>query len=245
LKNRYFVQLSFKGTNYAGWQIQPGKTTVQEVLNSSLSILLRDDIRTTGAGRTDTGVHAEFFAAHFDTSAKEIDADFIYRLNGILPIDIAVQKIYTVNHSSHSRFNAVSRTYEYRICRKKNPFYYGLAYYFFNPLDITLMNEACNILMKYNDFTSFSKLHGNAKNNLCKIYHAGWTEAGDLLVFTIKADRFLRNMVRAITGTMLDLGKGKTNIDHFRNIIEAKNRCAAGISVPAKGLFLVDIEYPF
>ena len=243
MKNRYFIQLSYKGTRYSGWQIQHGTSTVQEVLDSALSVLLKEDIRTTGAGRTDTGVHALLFIAHFDTVNQIISNDFVYRINGILPKDIAVQKVYPVNSDAHSRFDARSRTYEYRISRTKDPFYDGFVYFFHQPLDVDAMNNSCHVLKDYNDFTSFSKLHSNAKTNICTIFHAKWYEKNDLLVFTIKADRFLRNMVRAIVGTMLEVGKGKLDIDGFRHVIEVKNRSAAGSSVPAEGLYLIDIEY--
>jgi len=242
---RYFIQLRFKGTRYHGWQIQPNAATVQKVVEKALTTLLRESIAVTGAGRTDTGVHASFFMAHFDSTNREVDnTDFIYKLNGFLPVDIAVHSIRKVPDNAHARFDAVSRTYKYYISRKKNPFKEDTAYRYLNPLDIKKMNEAAQILFEYNDFTSFSKLHTQVKTHRCKILEAEWKEEDTMLVFTIKADRFLRNMVRAIVGTLLEVGKGKVDNKNFRKIIETKDRGKAGTSVPAHGLFLVDIAYP-
>jgi len=242
---RYFIQLSFCGTNYHGWQIQPNGLSVQEVLEKSMSTLVREEIQVTGAGRTDTGVHASFFVAHFDSENTSLDKpDFTYNLNGFLPKDIAIQKIWKVPAKSHARFDALSRTYRYNISTVKNPFIVEQACQYFHPLDIGKMNEAAKVLFDYTDFTSFSKLHTDNKTNNCKILLAEWKEENGHLVFTIKADRFLRNMVRAIVGTLIGVGKGKLTVDNFRAIIEKKDRCAAGTSMPAQGLFLVDIEYP-
>ncbi|MCX6257117.1 MAG: tRNA pseudouridine(38-40) synthase TruA [Bacteroidia bacterium] len=244
MNNRYFIELSFHGGAYGGWQIQPNKISVQQVLNSALSVLFKIPVMTTGAGRTDAGVHARFFVAHFDAPAREINENLVYQLNGILPKDIAVKKIFAVKNNAHSRFDALSRTYEYIICTTKDPFYRGLACFIYRNLDQEAMNAAAAMLGEYDDFTSFSKLHTNQNTNICKIYHAGWISNGSLLVFSITADRFLRNMVRAITGTMIDIGKRKIKPENIRTIIESKNRSAAGISVPAEGLYLVNIEYP-
>lgn len=237
--------MSYKGIRYHGWQIQPNAVTVQEVVEKALATLLQEEIALTGAGRTDTGVHASFFVTHFNSANRELDNnDFIYNLNRFLPVDIAVHSIHKVPEDAHARFDAVSRTYKYYISREKNPFMEDTAYLFLYPLDVDKMNEAARILFDYTDFSSFSKLHTQAKTNHCKILQAVWQEEGTMLIFTIKADRFLRNMVRAIVGTLLEVGKGKLDSRDFRKIIEAKDRRKAGTSVPAHGLFLVDIAYP-
>jgi len=242
---RYFVYLSYNGTNYHGWQIQPNGISVQEVLEKRFSVLLSENIAITGAGRTDTGVHAVQMVAHFDIEkAIETPILLVGKLNNFLPKDIAIQKIVPVHADVHARFDALSRTYEYRITQQKNPFLTQLAYQYTHNLDILLMNEAANALFDYIDFTSFSKLHTDVKTNNCKIMRAEWTKNGDMLVFTIQADRFLRNMVRAIVGTLLEVGKGNISVEQFRDIIEQKNRCSAGTSAPAHGLYLVGIEYP-
>lgn len=241
---RYFVQLSFMGSGYHGWQIQPNALSVQEVVEKAFSTILREEIQVVGAGRTDAGVHAKFFVLHFDCS-QEI-ADFqrlIFRLNGFLPSDIAIQKIWEVSEDDHARFSAVSRTYHYYITTVKNPFTFDTAFYYSGKLDVDKMNETAAILLKTGDFTSFSRLHSDVKTNICKVYHAEWVAEGERLIFKIRADRFLRNMVRAIVGTLLEVGKGKLSADDFRKIIEMKDRGAAGASAPAHALFLVDIEY--
>lgn len=246
LKERYFIYISFKGTSYHGWQIQPGTATVQKVLDDTLTTILKEQISTTGAGRTDAGVHAKVFCAHFDCSCIDPDADkaIINRMNGLLPKDISVVSLLRVRPDAHARFSAVSRTYKYYIARSKNPFSDDSSWYFHGGLNVEKMNQACSILVRHNDFTSFSRLHTNVKNNLCHIFNAGWEEADEKLVFTIKADRFLRNMVRAIVGTMIEAGTGKIDMNEFEKIILAGDRCLAGQSAPAKGLFLTDIEYP-
>lgn len=244
---RYFISLSYNGTNYHGWQIQDNGITVQSVLNNAMSQILRSEIETVGAGRTDTGVHASKFFAHFDFNKKlspEELTDLVYKINSNLPNDIALCKITQVKEDAHARFSALSRTYKYYISPNKNPFKFESSYFYKGNLDLDLMNEAARILFEYIDFTSFSKLHSQTKTNNCKIYLAEWQIEEDMIVFTIKADRFLRNMVRAIVGTLLDVGRGKIDIEKFREIIEKKSRCEAGFSVPANGLFLVDIEYP-
>jgi len=244
--NRYFLQVSYNGTAYHGWQIQDNAITVQQVLNEKLSIILQEKINATGAGRTDTGVHAKFFMVHFDTKKAILDsALFIDKMNKLLPKDIAVYQLFKVHNEANTRFDAVSRTYEYRIIRKKNPFLTDLAWNYRVSLNMDLMNQAAKILFEYQDFTSFSKTGTQVKTNNCKIYEAQWFESdNNLLIFKIKADRFLRNMVRAITGTLMDVGMGKISLDDFRKIIESKNRSNAGFSVPAHGLFLTGIEYP-
>jgi len=246
LKNRYFIFISYRGTAYHGWQVQPNSLTIQELLDRALSGLLREAISTTGAGRTDTGVHALVFCAHFDSSAANLDSDnqLIFRLNRFLPKDITVTGIRHVISDANARFNALSRTYKYYISLSKDPFCLESAWYLHGQLDVDKMNAAAEILFKYRDFTSFSKLHTDVKTNNCTIMEAFWKEQGDKLVFTIKADRFLRNMVRSIVGTMVDIGSGKKNLRDFEGIIEAKDRRMAGFSAPAKGLYLTAIDYP-
>ena len=241
---RYFMILSYKGTNYHGWQIQPGTPTVQEALNRALSTLLREEIQVVGAGRTDTGVHASFYVAHFDTcQSLEYPEQTVYKLNRILGKDIAVSRIYPVATDKHARFSAVSRTYQYFIDKNKNPFTCEYAWKVYPLPDIRLMNEACQVLFEYRDFTSFSKLHTDVKTNNCIIMDAHWKDTEKQLVFTIKADRFLRNMVRAIVGTMVEIGQGKLTLADFRRIIESRNRCNAGTSVPGHALFLCHVDY--
>ena len=245
MPHRYFIQLSYKGTNYHGWQIQPNAISVQQIIENALTTVLRESIAVVGAGRTDTGVHASFFILHFDVSKSVAKTEkLVYKLNSFLPNDIAIQKIWPVENDLHARFSAVSRTYKYYISTQKNPFRTEISLTYILPLDIDKMNQAARILYEYEDFTSFCRLHTDVKTNNCKIILAGWEVKNTQLIFTIKADRFLRNMVRAIVGTLLEVGKGKITIDDFRKIIELKDRGAAGASAPAKGLFLVDIEYP-
>ena len=251
---RYFIYLSYDGTRYHGWQIQPNGISVQEVLGKALSTLLREPIEVTGAGRTDAGVNASLMVAHFDTT-QETDEQLAYRLNKFLPQDIAIHKIVPVKDDAHARFSATSRTYIYNIVTAKTPFD-PYAYRFPQPLDFDLMNEAAKTLFDYTDFTSFSKLHTDVKTNNCRIMHAQWTQVNSQRStlnpqlstskwqFTITADRFLRNMVRAIVGTLLDVGRGVLTIQQFREIIERKDRCSAGTSVPGNALFLADITYP-
>ena len=241
---RYFLQLSYKGSRYFGWQRQPNAISVQDVIEKTLSTVLREDIAVVGAGRTDTGVHASFYVLHFDVSNEIQEPEkLVYHLNRFLPDDIAVQKINKVNNDFHARFSAASRTYKYFISTVKDPFNTETCYQFTIPLDVEKMNEAAKTLFEYTDFTSFAKLHTDVKTNNCKIFQAEWERNDNQLVFTIKADRFLRNMVRAIVGTLLEIGKGKITGDDFRSIIEMKNRGAAGTSAPLQGLFLVDIGY--
>lgn len=245
MSQRYFLQLSYKGTNYHGWQIQPNAVSVQGVMEDALSKILREKIVVVGAGRTDTGVHASFFILHFDANRLiPGNVDIIYKLNSFLPSDIAVQKLWPVDKEMHARFSAISRTYHYFITTEKNPFSTETSYKYLKPLDVKRMNEAANVLFEYHDFTSFSRLHTDVKTNNCKVMQAEWIEKDKELVFIIKADRFLRNMVRAVVGTLLDVGRGQLTIDQFREIIECKNRGVAGASAPAQGLFLVGVEYP-
>jgi tRNA pseudouridine38-40 synthase len=243
--HRYFVQISFKGTQYHGWQIQPNAVSVQETVEKALSTILREEISVVGAGRTDTGVHASFYVLHFDTSEEIWDNQkLVFRLNRFLPPDIAIQKIWSVSKDAHARFSAISRTYHYYITTEKKPFQTETAFYYHGKPDVVKMNEAAKLLFEYDDFTSFSRLHTDVKTNLCKIYQSEWVTEGEMLVFKIKADRFLRNMVRAIVGTLLEVGKGKLTLEGFRKIMEKKDRGAASTSAPAQGLFLVDVEYP-
>ena len=245
MPQRYFLQMSYKGTRYHGWQVQPNAVSVQEVMEKALSTILRENITVVGAGRTDTGVHASFFMLHFEVEkAIPENFDLVYKLNSFLPEDIAVQECRRVGDEAHARFSAVSRTYHYFISTVKDPFAAETTYRYLLPLDLEKMNEAARLLFDYDDFTSFSRLHTDVKTNNCKIMQAEWKKKGSQLVFVIKADRFLRNMVRAIVGTLIEVGQGKLTLDEFRKVIEKKDRAAAGASAPAQGLFLVDIAYP-
>lgn len=243
---RYFIFLSFRGTAYNGWQIQPGKHTVQGVLTKALSTVLASQTAVTGAGRTDTGVHASFFCAHFDALRGDLDIDsqLLYNLNGILPDDIAISRIAKVKPEANARFDAISRTYQYSVTRIKDPFCADSAWLLYWQLDIEKMNEAASVLLKHSDFTSFSRLHGSNKTNLCRVTHARWHREADKLIFTITADRFLRNMVRAVVGTLIPAGRGKLSLTDFEAILQGKNRGLAGQSAPAHGLSLTAIEYP-
>lgn len=245
---RYFIQLSYNGTAYHGWQVQENTgSTVQQVLNDMLSMLLGEPVFATGCGRTDTGVHASDFYAHFDSSHPDLAAEkekWIYRFNSALPADIAVYDLHAVSKDANARFDAVSRTYEYIVSRKKDPFRTGRACFLHGPIDVKAMNDAAAAMSGYTDFTSFSKSNTQTFTNNCRLYRAEWKEENDLLIFTISADRFLRNMVRAIVGTLLDVGKGKMSIAAFREVIESRNRSNAGYSVPACGLYLTGVDYP-
>jgi len=245
-KTRYFIFISYKGTSYHGWQIQPNSVTVQQILEESLSVVLNEKISTIGAGRTDTGVHATFFCAHFESISPDLTESWnlVFRLNQYLPSDISVSSIRKVVPDANARYSAISRTYKYYISKVKDPFLDNSSWYLHGNIDIKEMNEACELLFHHSDFTSFSRLHSGARSNICNIYDAGWEQSDNRLTFTIKADRFLRNMVRAIVGTMVDIGFGKMDLKEFEEIILSKDRCEAGKSAPAKGLFLVDIEYP-
>ena len=241
---RYFIQFAYFGKAYHGWQIQPNAITVQEVLEEGLSKLLRSTITVTGAGRTDAGVHAREMFAHFDFDVLPDTLELANRLNNYLPSDIAIKSVFKVGDESHARFDAVERTYEYWIAKEKNPFLLETAHYIWRPLDINAMNEAANVLLDYRDFECFSKSNTDVKTFLCDIKEAVWTKKEDVLVFTITADRFLRNMVRAIVGTLLEVGSGKASPRSIKEIIESKNRARAGVSVPANGLYLTKVLYP-
>ncbi len=244
---RFFIRMAYNGKRFHGWQLQKGVATVQQAVNEALSKLLGIEINVTGCGRTDTGVHASEFYAHFDYHENISDDNlgkYIFRMNQMLGREIAIYDIYQVNDNAHARFDAVSRTYHYRIARKKNPFQADYSYYLFGDLDVDLINKACDILKSYQDFECFSKVNTDANTFFCDIYDARWREKSSILTFEIRANRFLRNMVRAIVGTMLDIGKHKITLSDLRKIIESKNRSEAGYSVPAHGLFLVGVEYP-
>ena len=238
--------MAYNGAAYCGWQTQPELPTVQLTLEKALTTLLRQPIAVVGCGRTDTGVHASDFYAHFDCNEElgERTAELEFKLNNILPPDIVVFSIFRVSDNAHARFNATARTYQYHVSDRRLPFRQGqYCRIYFRP-DIDQMNRAAEVLMEYDDFTSFAKLHTQVKTNICHLTEAHWDTVGDEWVFTIRSNRFLRNMVRSVTGTLLDVGRGKLTIEGLREIIERKDRCAAGVSMPACGLFLTKVEYP-
>ena len=241
---RYFIHLAYLGTNYHGWQIQPNASSVQETLNHCLSTLFGQEIYIVGAGRTDTGVHAKEMFAHFDLPEAHQKDNIVHRINKFLPKDIVVYGLYEVGEEAHTRFDATHRTYEYVITKGKNPFLEGLAWQSYTELDIHAMNEACQVLFEFDDFSSFAKMHTDVKTHICKMLLAEWREESDKYIFTVRADRFLRNMVRAMVGTLVEVGKGKMSIDEFRAILAAEDRGKAGASAPAKGLFLIEVGYP-
>ncbi|MGJ8743705.1 tRNA pseudouridine(38-40) synthase TruA [Polaribacter sp.] len=240
---RYFIELSYNGKNYHGWQIQPDVISVQEKLNHAISTILQKKIEVVGAGRTDTGVHASQMFAHFDAD-KELKGDMVFKLNSILPNDITVYKVFVVDDEKHVRFDATSRSYEYRIWLGRNPFLLDFSWQIHSKdIDISLMNEAAKLLLIYENFQTFSKVKTEVYTFNCNVTQAFWQQEGNLLTFHISANRFLRNMVRAIVGTLIDVGLGKITVAKFQEIIESKNRNNAGLSVPAKGLFLTKIVY--
>ncbi|MEZ4797424.1 MAG: tRNA pseudouridine(38-40) synthase TruA [Flavobacteriaceae bacterium] len=241
---RYFIELSYNGKAYHGWQNQPNAISVQEVVENALSKLLQSKIDIVGAGRTDAGVHAEQLFAHFDFEDTFDAETLIFKLNSFLPKDISVQNLIKVKSDAHARFDAIIRTYNYIITTKKDVFNSEGAYYLKHDLDIDKMNEASKILLDYTNFKCFSRSNSDVKTYYCDVMFAEWKSQNIQLVFTIKADRFLRNMVRAIVGTMIDVGLGKTTIEEFHNIIKSEDRTRAGASVPAHGLYLSIIEYP-
>lgn len=244
--SRYFIHMAYNGTAYNGWQTQPGLPTVQQTLEEALSTLLRQPVAVVGCGRTDTGVHASDFYAHFDVNEEGgvKTEDLVFKLNNFLPPDIAIFDIFPVADNAHARFDAVARTYQYHVSDRRLPFRQGqYCRIWFRP-DIDRMNDAARVLMEYDDFTSFAKLHTQVKTNICHLTRADWAEEDGGWVFTIRSNRFLRNMVRSVTGTLLDVGRGKLTIDGLRQIVEKKDRCAAGVSMPACGLFLTKVEYP-
>lgn len=251
---RYFIQLSYDGTGYHGWQVQPNGVSVQEVLQKALSTLLRQPTEVTGAGRTDAGVHASMMVAHFDWPAahegeggEEAPLDctqLTYKLNRLLPPDVAVQAVKPVSPEMHARFSATRRTYHYYIHTRKDPFLRGYSWQVNVPLDFALMNEAAQVLLEYSDFTSFSKTGTDVKTNICQLTEARWEQLkpGEWR-FTVSANRFLRNMVRAIVGTLVEVGRHRMTISQMRHAIEAKDRQRAGESVPGHALYLTNIEY--
>jgi tRNA pseudouridine38-40 synthase len=246
-KFRYFIQIAYDGTGFYGWQRQPGRRTVQQTLDEALSLMLRKQIGLTGAGRTDTGVHAREFFAHVDLDTPLTGAGrerLVFRLNSFLGGEISIFRIFPVKEDAHARFSAVSRTYRYCIARRPDPFRRPYTYLYNGPLDIIKMNLGAGMIAAASDFTSFSKVDTDTATNICSVKDARWEQEGSELVFTITADRFLRNMVRAIVGTLLQVGKGKVSPDDLKKIIDGKDRCLAGDSAPAKGLILAGIEYP-
>lgn len=242
---RYFIYLSYNGANYCGWQTQPNGVSVQGSLENALSTILRKSISIVGAGRTDSGVHARQMIAHFDLDLHDINLQFLTdKLNSFLPYDIAIHKIVQVKDDAHARFDAVSRLYRYYITNVKDPFLHSTFLRIREKLDIDMMNTCAQVLFEYTDFTSFSKLHTDVKTNLCEIQQAHWVYDDGKYIFTIQANRFLRNMVRAIVGTLLEAGSGRLDERGMRRIIETKDRRVAGKSVVAHALFLEEIEYP-
>jgi len=239
---RYKIELCYKGTNYSGWQRQPNANTVQQTLEDSFNLIFGESGEITGCGRTDAGVHAKFYVAHFD-SEKTYNISSVNRLNRFLPNDIAILDITKINDDFHARFSAKSRTYEYNICTKKDPFLQEYSLYVHGSLNIKLMQEALSRLYNYNDFTSFSKLHTDVKTNNCQILNAEIRQEQDNIIISLTADRFLRNMVRAIVGTVIKVGRERISVSDFCKIIELRNRGNAGQSVSADGLFLVNVEY--
>jgi tRNA pseudouridine38-40 synthase len=263
-QQRYFIELSYDGTNYHGWQIQPNAVTVQELLDSAISTVLREPIGTTGCGRTDTGVHATQFFAHFDSKSMvnsqwsiadpaktmdyelwAIDPKILNSINSILPADIAIKRIIPVHPDAHARFDATQRSYEYHIHFEKNPFKLNRSWEQRDKPDIAAMNAAAKVVMEYTDFSCFSKSNTQTFTNNCKIVRAEWVESEAGLIFHISADRFLRNMVRAIVGTLMAIGRKEIEPEAIRQIIESKNRSKAGTSVPACGLYLAEVKYPY
>ena len=239
---RFFIEISYKGTNFHGWQEQPNVQTIQAEINKALSTILYSKIQIVGAGRTDAGVHAKQMFAHFDSDINFDIKDLLFKINNFLSHDIVVHDIFEVNKDANSRFDAISRTYQYNIISSKNPFN-EMAYLFKKELDLIAMNSACKYILGKQDFTSFSKVNTQTFTNNCNVMHARWERKDCKLIFNITSDRFLRNMVRSIVGTMLEVGIGKILPSNMISIIEAKDRCAAGASVPAHGLFLMEINY--
>lgn len=240
------MRLAYNGAPYCGWQRQPNAPSVQQAIEESLQTVLRVPVPIVGAGRTDTGVHAACMYAHFDTQGPIPDTHALLRsLNHLCGRDIAIYDIFPVANDAHARFDADSRTYKYYVSDRKNPFMYPLSWQLTTPLDYDKMNRAAQRLLEVDDFTSFAKLHSDAKTNLCDVREAHWTEEGGMHVFTITADRFLRNMVRAIVGTLIEVGRGKMTEDQFRAVIQAQDRCTAGTSAPPYALFLYNVTYPY
>ena len=242
---RYFIKLAYNGTPYHGWQYQPNASSVQETINKAISTILNSEISVMGAGRTDTGVHAKEMYAHFDFETPFDIPNIVHKLNSFLPKDIVVYNIIAVPDEAHARFDALKRTYEYHINTFKDPFLQEQSWYFHQKLDVDLMNEASKLLFNHIDFQCFSKVNTDVNTFDCTIFEASWKQNNNQLVFTISANRFLRNMVRSIVGTLVNVGLNKITLDDFNTIIENKNRDKAGFSVPAHGLYLTEIEYDY
>lgn len=243
---RYFLKLSYNGAPFHGWQVQPNAVSVQSTIEEALSTVLRENISIVGAGRTDTGVNARQMYAHFDYDKEIPDiGKLINSLNRLVGKDIAIYDIIKVADDAHARFDATARTYKYFVTHQKSPFLYPLSWHCPQSLDYEKMNEACEVLKRHIDFTSFSKLHTDVKTNNCRIDYAHWQKEGEMMVFTITADRFLRNMVRAVVGTLVEVGRGKISVDEFEQIILKKDRCSAGTSMPPQALFLWKVNYDY
>jgi len=242
---RYFIELAYKGTHYHGWQYQPDARSVQETVNKALTILLKKEIDVVGAGRTDTGVHAKQMFAHFDWDEELESTVLVHKLNSFLPKDIVIHSLIKVASDAHARFDATKRTYEYHIHTYNDAFETEGSWLYPTSLDLNRMNAACQLMFNYTDFECFSKTHTDVRTFNCILYEAHWKQEGTKIIFTIAADRFLRNMVRAIVGTMINIGVGKINLGDFEKIIESKDRSQAGFSVPAHGLYLTRIEYQY
>jgi tRNA pseudouridine38-40 synthase len=240
---RYFFEIAYNGKNYNGWQSQNNGIGVQAVVEDALSKLLQQQVRIVGSGRTDAGVHCEqqFFHADID---KDLPSNFLQKLNSFLPADIMISLISGVKDDASARYDAVERSYRYQITRKKNPFLQDYTWHFFKEVDISTMNRAASLLVGEQDFECFSKVHTDVNHFLCNITNAEWSLKNDLLIFEISANRFLRGMVRAIVGTLLDVGTGKIQISDFEKIIKSRDRKKAGANVPAQGLFLTSVKYP-
>ncbi|TDE18254.1 tRNA pseudouridine(38-40) synthase TruA [Dyadobacter psychrotolerans] len=241
---RYFIELSYKGTAYNGWQKQNNSLGVQQVLEEAMSKILRKPLELTGSSRTDTGVHAEQQFAHFDFDEIQDTEKLVYNINGMIPRDVAVQRIFSVPEDTNSRFAATHRRYQYRISKIKNPFLMNQVYVLRADLDLEKMNQAAALLLQYFDFESFSKIHTSVNNFRCSISQAEWSVEDDLLIFSIQSNRFLRGMVRALVGTLLEVGKGKRTVADFEEVIKSRDRKKAGAQAPAEGLFLVEVGYP-
>jgi tRNA pseudouridine38-40 synthase len=241
---RYFLEIAYDGTDYHGWQTQPNARTVQEVLTKSLETILRQPLDTVGSGRTDTGVHASQQFVHFDVMAALPEDGLCHRLNRLLPNDISAVRLYPVGPDAHARFDAVHRTYQYRITQEKNPFLPRYAHYLSRPVDLDQLNAAAALLLQFEDFTTFSKVKGDTLHYRCQLHAAYWQQQGPELVFTIRANRFLRGMVRLVVGTLLDVGTGKISVADFRDLLAAQDRRRASGAAPAPGLFLTQVAYP-
>lgn len=246
MTQRYFIWFAYDGTRYHGWQVQPNGNSVQAELEKALSTLLRTTVLTTGAGRTDAGVHATKMVAHFDFDTPVDCEHLAYKLNRLLPRDIAVERVAQVPADMHARFSAVSRTYHYYIHTAKNPFCRNFSCEMHYDLDFEAMNQAAALLLQVDDFASFCKSHADVKTTLCNVTKAQWEKVGEeQWRFVISANRFLRNMVRAVVGTLIDVGRGRISVDDFRQIVESRKRTSAGESMPGYALYLVDVRYPF